>query len=233
MLLPFERKTLNKILTKVTALPYVISTVKTAVDTLAANWTATRAGYLDNIRSYTVTNNTANATGTLSQKQTYTNSTLIGSTGATGGTASAGTLMAKSNKLLKISPMNNIATASFSKLRSSTAGADRTICNLSNVILYGGWFETYYDGYSSSITINIDDTVDTDTYEYDYDIEIRTDATTNKPKLTRLSSSSIFPSGICTLDEPIYAESLSVVINTRSTYASDCYINGRIFYKQL
>lgn len=232
MLLPFERKKLNKILTKVTALPDAISTVKTAVDTLAANWTATRAGYLDNIRSYTATNNTASATGTLSQKQTYTNSTLIGATGATGGTASAGTLMAKSNKLLKISPMNNIVTASFSKLMSSTAGQDRTVCSLSNVILYGGWFETFYNGYSSSITINVDDTVYTETYTYNYDIEIHTDST-NKPKLSRVSSSSTFPSSIRTLDEPIYAESLSVVINTKSTYANDCYINGCIFYKQL
>ena len=129
--------------------------------------------------------------------------------------------------------MNNIVTASFSKLRSSTAGQDRTVCNLSNVILYGGWFETFYNDYSSSITINIGDTVYTDTYTYDYDIEIRTDAATNKPKLVRVNSGSAFPSAIRTLDEPIYAESLSVVINTKSTYASDCSVSGCIFYKQL
>lgn len=34
-------------------------------------WTAARAGYIDNVRSYTITNNTASTTGILSQKLSY------------------------------------------------------------------------------------------------------------------------------------------------------------------
>ena len=36
-----------------------------------ANYTAARAGYIDNIRSYTITNNSASKTGILSQKDSY------------------------------------------------------------------------------------------------------------------------------------------------------------------
>lgn len=104
MLLPFERKTLNKILTKVTALPDVISTVKTAVDTLAANWTATRAGYLDNIRSYTITNNTGSLTGVLSAKATYIANSLIGAVNNTGGTYNSGSVHAKLATLILNDP---------------------------------------------------------------------------------------------------------------------------------
>ena len=147
MLLPFERKTLNKILTKVTALPDAISTVKTAVDTLAANWTATRAGYLDNIRSYTATNNTASATGTLSQKQTYTNSTLIGATGATGGTTKAGTVMAKINTLLKPRALSRQTVLSASKSDSTT---EVNIVNLSNILLHD--LNITVSGYSGRYT---------------------------------------------------------------------------------
>lgn len=39
-------------------------------------WTNTRAGYIDNIRSYTLTNNTASKTGVLSQKLAYVISLL-------------------------------------------------------------------------------------------------------------------------------------------------------------
>lgn len=104
MLLPFERKTLNKILTKVTALPDAISTVKTAVDTLAANWTATRAGYLDNIRSYTITNNTGSLTGVLSAKLTYIANSLIGAVNNTGGTYNSGSVHAKLATLILNDP---------------------------------------------------------------------------------------------------------------------------------
>ena len=41
------------------------------IASFVGNWTATRAGYIDNIRSYTVTNNTASKTGVLSAKLAY------------------------------------------------------------------------------------------------------------------------------------------------------------------
>lgn len=41
------------------------------LNALLSSWTAARAGYLDNIRSYTITNNSASSTGVLSQKLSY------------------------------------------------------------------------------------------------------------------------------------------------------------------
>ena len=41
-------------------------TVMAKLNALLTSWTSTRAGYVDNIRSYTVTNNTENKTGVLS-----------------------------------------------------------------------------------------------------------------------------------------------------------------------
>ena len=46
-------------------------TVMSKLNALLSSWTAARAGYLDNIRSYTVTNNSASSTGVLSQKLSY------------------------------------------------------------------------------------------------------------------------------------------------------------------
>ena len=45
-----------------------------------ASWTSTRAGYVDNIRSYTITNNTASKTGVLSAKLAYVISLLENTT---------------------------------------------------------------------------------------------------------------------------------------------------------
>jgi len=50
------------------------------IATFVGNWTATRAGYIDNIRSYTVTNNTASKTGVLSAKLAYIISLLENTT---------------------------------------------------------------------------------------------------------------------------------------------------------
>ena len=45
--------------------------VRQVLNHLTNIWTSARAGYIDNIRSYTLTNNTASATGVLSQKLSY------------------------------------------------------------------------------------------------------------------------------------------------------------------
>ena len=50
------------------------------IATFVGNWTATRAGYIDNIRSYTITNNTASKTGVLSAKLAYIISLLENTT---------------------------------------------------------------------------------------------------------------------------------------------------------
>lgn len=46
-------------------------TVMAKLNALISSWTSTRAGYVDNIRSYTVTDNSASSTGVLSQKLSY------------------------------------------------------------------------------------------------------------------------------------------------------------------
>ena len=57
-----------------------LNKVITDVTTLLTNYTSTRAGYIDNIRSYTVTNNTASKTGVLSAKLAYIISLLENTT---------------------------------------------------------------------------------------------------------------------------------------------------------
>lgn len=55
-------------------------TVMGKLNALLTNWTSTRAGYIDNIRSYTITNNTASKTGVLSAKLAYVISLLENTT---------------------------------------------------------------------------------------------------------------------------------------------------------
>lgn len=50
------------------------------ITSFVGNWTATRAGYIDNIRSYTITDNTASKTGVLSAKLSYIISLLENTT---------------------------------------------------------------------------------------------------------------------------------------------------------
>lgn len=234
MLLPFERKTLNKILTKVTALPDAISTVKTAVDTLAANWTATRAGYLDNIRSYTATNNTANATGTLSQKQTYTNSTLIGATGATGGTTKNGTVMAKINTLLKPRALSRQTVLSASKTNSTT---EVDIVNLSNILLHdlritvSGYDDTYTSYVSVYLNGELVWTKSNDLGDYKYKIsdDYTNSTTLNKGFLFITDDNSPYKR---LLSSPVFLDSLRVTFrgSTATTRVSG---TAKVFYEQL
>ena len=210
-----------------------ISTVKTTVDTLATNWTATRAGYLDNIRSYTITNNTANATGTLSQKSTYIASTLIGATTNTGGTATAGTVMAKLNKLLK-KELTNFTVNTITAQTSSTSATRKNVLTLSNVLLYGAHFNTYSSGsaYWAYVYLTIDGTEYTgnaSNFDGYWDFK-NTVAGVNGMTLVRNTADI---KNIITLNEPIYVGSLTVDIVTYSTTTSVGNVSGRIYYKQL
>lgn len=78
------------------------------INNLLSNWTSTRAGYLDNIKTNVdnINTNTDKSTtedksGTLSQKMNYIISSLLGSTDDTGGSVSAGSVMGKLNAILK------------------------------------------------------------------------------------------------------------------------------------
>lgn len=234
MLLPFERKTLNKILTKVTALPDVISTVKTAVDTLAANWTATRAGYLDNIRSYTITNNTANATGTLSQKSTYIASTLIGTTTATGGTARAGTAMAKLNTLLKPRALSRQTVLKGSKTNSNT---EVDIVNLSNILLHDLRITVlgYNESYTASVKVYLNGELvwekDNDYGGYEYRISDNYSSNTDLKKGFLFFEDDNSPYERA-LSSPVFLDSLRVTY--RGDVATTRTSGGaRVYYEQL
>jgi len=85
-----------------------ISAVKTVVDNIYSKVDTEIASILTN----TNTNNTASVTGTLSQKLSYIANNLIGATNNTGGSSSAGTIMAKLNALVGISKIK-VTTGSF------------------------------------------------------------------------------------------------------------------------
>lgn len=210
-----------------------ISTVKTTVDTLATNWTATRAGYLDNIRAYTVTNNTANATGVLSQKLTYIISTLIGTTGATGGTATAGTVMAKLNGLLKFHT-SSFQKTSFKNKASTTANTELQILTLNNIMLYGiyctiGSSSSSYTitGYATINGVKLQIGPESDS---DYETNLVNDFSSaigvgfTEPQL----SNDMSP---FTLTEPIFVETLTMSVLSSQT--SRVWFSGDIYYKQL
>lgn len=95
-----------------------------------ATWTNTRAGYLDNIRSYTITNNTANKTGVLSQKLSYIVSLLENATyGLSAIKNSAG------------GKASNMIYKKFSVLDKYTSGNYKTLASLRNIKVYslGVW----------------------------------------------------------------------------------------------
>lgn len=71
---------IDEIESALSAVETKIDTIDGIVDTINSRLTATRATYIDNIRSYTVTNNTASKTGVLSQKLAYLISLLENST---------------------------------------------------------------------------------------------------------------------------------------------------------
>lgn len=95
---------LNAILGKTPNLDASVSSVNTNVNAVKNN---------------TATNNTANATGVLSQKLSYIISNLIGATNNTGGSTTAGTCMAKANAILSHITSD---TYGLSAIRSAAAG---------------------------------------------------------------------------------------------------------------
>lgn len=87
-----------------------IAEVKTVADTISSN--------VNNIKTYTATNNSASATGTLSQKLSWIGNSLIGATGNTGGSTTAGTIMAKLNAIIE--KQNDMAEPTYTKVLDHT-----------------------------------------------------------------------------------------------------------------
>lgn len=209
--------------------------VMAKLNKLITDWTATRAGYLDNIRTYTITSNTANATGTLSQKLTYIISTLIGTTGATGGTATAGTVMAKLNKLLKFQT-SSFQKTSFKNKASTTGNTELQILTLNNILLYGIYCTI--GSSSSSYTITGFATIN--------GVKLQIGPESDYTYGTNLVNNFSSAIGVgftdpalnndkspFTLTEPIFVETLTMSVLSGQTNTNRVWFSGDIYYKQL
>ena len=90
---------IDEIESAISAVETKIDTVDGIVDTINSNVNA--------IKTATAASTSASASGTLSQKLSWIGNTLIGATNNTGGTTSAGTVMAKLNAILGSSSASN------------------------------------------------------------------------------------------------------------------------------
>lgn len=111
---------IDEIESALSAVETKIDTIDGIVDTINSRLTATRATYIDNIRSYTVTNNTASSTGTLSQKLSY-----IINTGTP--------VTSLSGKIIKSVQRGVIS------MEGDTATATITSVNTSKAVVVHGW----------------------------------------------------------------------------------------------
>lgn len=110
-----------------------LETIRTyTVTNNTASTTGTLSQKLTSAINNTATNNTANATGILSQKLSYIINTLIGATNNTGGSGDSGTVMAKLNALIKSVYKNSITIVSASTSNTSTTFS----FSLTNVLVF-------------------------------------------------------------------------------------------------
>lgn len=124
-----------------------VEEIKEIVDLIASNIDNIKTD-INNTKNNVVTNNNANSTGILSQKLSYIISTLIGTTSATGGSATTGTLMSKINTIIGYIITNNTANASgnlsqkmtkvINDLSDITTKLNNIVTNTTNVINNGG-----------------------------------------------------------------------------------------------
>lgn len=90
---------IDEIESAISAVETKIDTVDGIVDTINSN--------VNTIKTATAASTSASASGTLSQKLSWIGNTLIGATNNTGGTTTAGTVMAKLNAILGSSSASN------------------------------------------------------------------------------------------------------------------------------
>lgn len=217
----------NDVKSDVGILNTIMNNVKSVVDTISTN--------VNSVKSATAASSTANATGTLSQKLTYIISTLIGTTGATGGTATAGTIMAKLNKLLRLHT-SSFQKTSFSGKASTTSNTELQILTLNNILLYGiyctiGSSSSSYTitGYATINGVKLQIGPESD---YTYDINLVNNFSSaigvgfTDPQLS--NDKSPF-----TLTEPIFVETLTMSVLSAQTNTNRVWFSGDIYYKQL
>lgn len=130
---------IDEIESAISAVETKIDTVDGIVDTINSN--------VNTIKTATAASTSASASGTLSQKLSWIGNTLIGATNNTGGTTTAGTVMAKLNAILN--KINTGVTASVQgrslivksgRFDASTTGGYTTVVNVtgSGFFCYAG-----------------------------------------------------------------------------------------------
>lgn len=87
-------------------------TLSAKLNSLLTSWTSGRAAYLDDIRSYTVTNNTASKTGVLSAKLSYLTSLLENGAYGLSAIKTSTTAFRKPTKLFKTKISSKATTGS-------------------------------------------------------------------------------------------------------------------------
>lgn len=147
--------TLSTINTNVNTINRDLGTANTNINTANTNINA--------IKTATASSTTANASGTLSQKLSWIGNSLIGATGNTGGSATAGTVMGKLNALL----VGN----GLKKTTISVSGrGTETVLNLSNILLVtlDCSYLTGGTGSDDSHTMILNTTIDNLTFNLGY-----------------------------------------------------------------
>ena len=114
---------IDEIESAISAVETKIDTVDGIVDTINSN--------VNTIKTATAASTSASASGTLSQKLSWIGNTLIGATNNTGGTASAGTVMAKLNAILnKVNTPTGYCVGPF--VESYNGGYDNSVTKTYN-----------------------------------------------------------------------------------------------------
>lgn len=179
----------------------------TDLTTHMGRWTNTRAGYIDNIRSYTVTNNTASKTGVLSAKLAYVISLLENSSY---GLSKLKNYLEDSSVSYKGAINNGTALASKVYANSAEITAGTTILEVNDVIFDNTSSSSTaavritlsYIGGGGEVTLQIDD----------WSIDLTTSANNQS---TSLNYSVAVPTGV-------KIKSIKVVAKDKIT----CYSNN-------
>ena len=173
---------------------------------------------LSTVKTNVATNNAASSTGALSQKLSWIGNSLIGATNATGGSTTAGTVMAKLNALL------NIVAGVYSEKTASQSGktTETSFLALYNVILYSAEVRCkgYAGDYDSVVKLYIDDE------------SVISDSTSSSTYSYAGTTGSV-TIGNCTYQLPMYVSSLTVSGYGDSSNTSRNYQAATIKYIQL
>ena len=192
------------------------SSLGSDIDTINSNVDEVKAT-VNAINTATAVNNTASTTGTLSQKLSSIYN-QIGATSSSGGSTSAGNVMAKLNKLLDIVSGKYVTkTATQSSMTSDT-----TFISLSNIILIRAEIacKGYDADYYSKVYLDVDG------------IQVSSNTTTGSSYSYVYLGTEISGDGI-SANLPCYCNSLTVRGYGQSSSSSRNSQKATIYYIQL